>query len=222
MQNDANVVHFKTLSDAALRIPAALVPVRDKAAQRLNAALQQLFDNADDALFEMADRATSNNEQNLFFEAMRDLRLKRKTIERNFLQRYFERFAGLNHTETAKNTAQLDAISFEFFHNNHTNHTKSNTSTHSINMSDPLRKDTHTKLGEKMQPDSTKSTSSKLGETFTDAGDKFARGVVPDSEKSTSQSASDKLGRSSDRTAHGSSGGSVLDKAKGALGLDKH
>jgi hypothetical protein len=33
-----------------------------------------------------------------------------------------------------------------FFHNNHTNHTKSNTSTHSINMSDPLRKDTHTKL----------------------------------------------------------------------------
>nr|WP_312508505.1 DUF1631 domain-containing protein [Pseudomonas luteola] len=113
MQNDANVVHFKTLSDAALRIPAALVPVRDKAAQRLNAALQQLFDNADDALFEMADRATSNNEQNLFFEAMRDLRLKRKTIERNFLQRYFERFAGLNQADTAKNTAQLDAISFE-------------------------------------------------------------------------------------------------------------
>jgi hypothetical protein len=113
MQNDANVVHFKTLSDAALRIPAALVPVRDKAAQRLNTALQQLFDNADDALFEMADRATSNNEQNLFFEAMRDLRLKRKTIERNFLQKYFERFAGLNHLESQKSNAQLDAISFE-------------------------------------------------------------------------------------------------------------
>ncbi|TWI54358.1 uncharacterized protein DUF1631 [Pseudomonas duriflava] len=113
MQNDANVIHFKTLSDAALRIPAALMPVRDKAAQRLNAALQHLFDNADDALFEMADRATSNNEQNLFFEAMRDLRLKRKNIERSFLQKYFERFTGLIQPEASKPSAPLDAISFE-------------------------------------------------------------------------------------------------------------
>jgi hypothetical protein len=54
-----------------------------------------LFDNADDTLFEMADRARNDVEQNIFFEAMRDLRLKRKNIERAFLEQFFEAFVGL-------------------------------------------------------------------------------------------------------------------------------
>lgn len=47
-------------------------------------------------------------------------------------------------------------------------------------------------------------------------------GVQPDDDKSTGQSLTDKMGRSKDREVHGSSGESVLDKAKGALGMDKH
>ncbi|WP_413770483.1 DUF1631 family protein, partial [Vibrio vulnificus] len=57
--------------------------------------LQGLFDNADDTLFEMADRARNDVEQNLFFEAMRDLRLKRKSIERGFIEQFFETFVSL-------------------------------------------------------------------------------------------------------------------------------
>ncbi|MDX1300525.1 MAG: DUF1631 domain-containing protein, partial [Pseudomonas sp.] len=94
------------------RLPVALTNVRDKAAQQLKAALQALFDNADDTLFEMADRATSNAEQNAFFEAMRDLRLKRKNIERGFLQKAFEAFATLNQYEIGK-PAPLDAVTFD-------------------------------------------------------------------------------------------------------------
>ncbi|MGY4533783.1 hypothetical protein ACVW0Y_002916 [Pseudomonas sp. TE3786] len=90
----------------------ALIHVRDKAAQQLKQALQALFDNADDTLFEMADRATSNAEQNAFFEAMRDLRLKRKGIERGFLQKVFETFANLNQYEIGR-APQLDAVSFD-------------------------------------------------------------------------------------------------------------
>lgn len=88
MQNDANVVHLTRVASepspnaGAGRLPVILVQVRDKAALQLKQALQALFDNADDTLFEMADRATSNLEQNAFFEAMRDLRLKRKSIDR--------------------------------------------------------------------------------------------------------------------------------------------
>lgn len=93
----------------------ALILVRDKAAQQLKQAMQGLFDNADDTLFEMADRATSNAEQNAFFEAMRDLRLKRKTIERGFLQRVFETFATLNQYEIGKaptlETLSVDSLS---------------------------------------------------------------------------------------------------------------
>ncbi len=115
---DAKVVQLNKVApehsptSPAGRLPVALIHVRDKAAQQLKQALQALFDNADDTLFEMADRATSNAEQNAFFEAMRDLRLKRKGIERGFLQKVFETFANLNQYEIGR-APQLDAVSFD-------------------------------------------------------------------------------------------------------------
>lgn len=105
MQTDGKVVPLNkvTLEQAAssslARLPVVLLQVRDKAAQQLKEALQTLFDNADDTLFEMADRAHNNAEQNIFFEAMRDLRLKRKSIERGFLDKFFEAFLRLGQYE---------------------------------------------------------------------------------------------------------------------------
>ena len=100
MKNDANVVQFtnqdRHSSVPTGKLPVALIHVRDKVALLLKGYIQELFSNADDSLFEMADRATSNNEQNNLFEAMRDLRLKRKNIERSFLQQIFDSFASLN------------------------------------------------------------------------------------------------------------------------------
>src|SRR3546814_7314527 len=66
-----------------------------RSAQQWRLGLQGLFDNADDTLFEMADRARNDVDQNLFFEAMRDLRLKRKSIEREFIEQFFEAFVSL-------------------------------------------------------------------------------------------------------------------------------
>lgn len=118
MKNDANVVPLlkagpeQSPTSSVGRLPVALIQVRDKAAQQLKQSLQALFDNADDTLFEMADRSTSNSEQNAFFETMRDLRLKRKNIERVFLQKIFESFGALNQYEIGK-PPPLDAVSFE-------------------------------------------------------------------------------------------------------------
>ncbi|TBU88636.1 DUF1631 domain-containing protein [Phytopseudomonas dryadis] len=118
MKTDANVVHLNKVVSAQPthstggKLPVALIQVRDKAATQLKQALQALFDNADDTLFDMADRATSNTEQNAFFEAMRDLRLKRKSIERGFLQKVFETFSTLNQYEIGK-APSLDAVSFD-------------------------------------------------------------------------------------------------------------
>ena len=101
MQNDENVVPLtkantdQTANSSLARLPVVLLQVRDKAAQQLKDALQELFDNADDTLFEMADRAHNNSEQNTFFEAMRDLRLKRKSIERAFLDKFYDAFLRL-------------------------------------------------------------------------------------------------------------------------------
>jgi len=108
MQNDGNkVVPLKAGPEAPgssplARLPVVLLQVRDRAAQQLKESLQTLFDNADDTLFEMADRARNNAEQNIFFEAMRDLRLKRKSIERNFLDKFFEAFLRLGQYEVAE------------------------------------------------------------------------------------------------------------------------
>ncbi|SDO79957.1 DUF1631 domain-containing protein [Pseudomonas jinjuensis] len=116
MQNDANVVPLKqaaagqSQTSSMGRLPVALVSVRDRVALQLRHAMQALFDNADDTLFEMADRATSNAEQNTFFEAMRDLRLKRKAIERGFLQKFIDNFASLNQYEVAR-AAPLEPVS---------------------------------------------------------------------------------------------------------------
>jgi hypothetical protein len=98
MHNDGKVVPINrahaTPSPLA-RLPVVLLQVRDKAAQQLQQGLQELFDNADDTLFEMADKARSNVDHHIFFEAMRDLRLKRKNFERVFMERLFEAFGGL-------------------------------------------------------------------------------------------------------------------------------
>ncbi|WP_460045684.1 DUF1631 domain-containing protein [Pseudomonas sp. S2_H01] len=108
MQNDNKVVPLSKMgpdlpgSSPVARLPVVLLQVRDKAAQQLKESLQTLFDNADDTLFEMADRAHNNAEQNVFFEAMRDLRLKRKSIERNFLDKFFEAFLRLGQYEIAE------------------------------------------------------------------------------------------------------------------------
>lgn len=118
MQNDANVVPLNkpatetSQTSFAGRVPAGLVAVRDKVAVQLRHAMQALFDNADDTLFEMADRAANNAEQSAYFEAMRDLRLKRKGIERGFLQKVFESFANLNQYEIGR-APVLDTVSYE-------------------------------------------------------------------------------------------------------------
>ena len=118
MHNDGNVVPLhKAATDQAnhsplARLPVILLQVRDKAAQQLRHGLQELFDNADDTLFEMADRARNDVEQNIFFEAMRDLRLKRKNIERGFLEQFFEAFVALIQYDPVQQTLP-DSLMFE-------------------------------------------------------------------------------------------------------------
>ena len=88
------------------RLPVILLQVHDKAAQQLRSELQVLFENADQTLFEMADKAQNDTEQSLFFEAMRDVRLKRKSIERSFLERLFDAFVRLTQPDASEPTLQ--------------------------------------------------------------------------------------------------------------------
>ena len=98
MHNDGKVVPInraQATPSPFARLPVVLLQVRDKAAQQLQQGLQELFDNADDTLFEMAEKARSTVDHHIFFEAMRDLRLKRKNFERVFMEQLFVAFANL-------------------------------------------------------------------------------------------------------------------------------
>ena len=102
MQKDGKVLPFRSVASQAspvslARLPLPLLQVRDKAALQLRQSLQVLFDNADDTLFERADKASGSKERNLLFEAMRDLRHKRKSIERGFLDCFYAAFVQVGH-----------------------------------------------------------------------------------------------------------------------------
>lgn len=60
--------------------------VRSIATRHLQALIATLFDNLDDALFDLAEKAASNALQVEYFDGMRELRKKRGLIERLFIE----------------------------------------------------------------------------------------------------------------------------------------
>ncbi len=79
---------------------------------RLEGLLVALFNNTDDALFERADRSRSDHDQQMFFEAMRHLRLSRARVLRAFKQALSDAFSGLNEPK-AQPTDATDEVDFE-------------------------------------------------------------------------------------------------------------
>ena len=77
------------------RMPAAMHTLRDKARQQLQTMLRELFDKVDDAMFELADKANSNHDQNLYFDSMREVRIRRRTMEASFFRSIDIKFAQL-------------------------------------------------------------------------------------------------------------------------------
>ncbi|MGN6521349.1 MAG: DUF1631 domain-containing protein [Dokdonella sp.] len=69
---------------AADRLGDLLKLVRGVSLKRINALVGTLFENVDDALFDLAERAGSNAVQTEYFDGMREVRKKRQLVERLF------------------------------------------------------------------------------------------------------------------------------------------
>lgn len=81
--------------DGGSMVDALAVPLgrlQERCRPMLQQYVQAVFDQADDALFELADRATNNAEQNMFFESMREVRIKRRGIEQAVARDLSENF----------------------------------------------------------------------------------------------------------------------------------
>lgn len=70
-----------------------LAAIRNLALGRMTGRLEALFENVDDALFDMAEKAESNMLQTHYFDGMRELRRKRQLVERLFTDQIRNKFA---------------------------------------------------------------------------------------------------------------------------------
>ena len=77
------------------RLPAAVHAVHEKGKFLISTRLSQFFDQVDDSLFELADKAVSNQDQNIYFDSMREIRVQRRGIEKAFIRAIDDAFVGL-------------------------------------------------------------------------------------------------------------------------------
>ncbi|BFM06390.1 DUF1631 domain-containing protein [Halioxenophilus aromaticivorans] len=95
-----NVIDLRSATKArqpqsSVRLPAAVHLLKEKATYMLQSSLLGLFDSADDTLFELADKSDNNQDQNTYFESMRQVRLARREIETRFISAIHQAFDGL-------------------------------------------------------------------------------------------------------------------------------
>jgi hypothetical protein len=86
--------------------------VKRFALKGLSDLIRVLMENIDDALFELSEKVESDRERNMYFDAMREIRLKRKQIQQNFdseMQQCFDRL--LLERLNPKTSAQEDELS---------------------------------------------------------------------------------------------------------------
>ncbi len=93
---------------ASRPLPSEFIKLRDHAKDRIRALMIDLFNNADDALFAMVDKAGSD--QATYFEAMRELRLQKKTILIATLGPVLRSFAETSNGNAASSAHSSDDI----------------------------------------------------------------------------------------------------------------
>jgi len=98
-------------------LPAPLIKLRDDMKLKLKGLLQKLFENADDALFAMADKAGSNGDQALYFEAMRELRLQKKVVATALIRGVIKSFNEIGHYRSKEKPEASDLDNFNDWDN---------------------------------------------------------------------------------------------------------
>ncbi len=85
----------------------------ERAVNRLTASLAALFEEVDDALFQLAEQSSNNIDQNRYFEGMREVRLRRSAVEDRYratLLRRFDEAAGGTASERDTGVTGLDTV----------------------------------------------------------------------------------------------------------------
>ena len=101
-----------TITPIATPRPRNLLDDCQRAAStRLPAALQDVLTQADDVLFKLANSADSSKRQDMYFDAMRELRMKQVEIEQRFRD-HFGTLAGEKIASASKSPARGTGLEF--------------------------------------------------------------------------------------------------------------
>ncbi len=91
-------------------LPPLVRQLKDDALIVLLNSLEDLFSNCDDLFFDLSSRATSNAEQNLYFESMRELRFKKAGAINAFKQHFEQNFLALAQSATHQRNNSQEAL----------------------------------------------------------------------------------------------------------------
>ncbi len=96
MAQNSNVVQLETKrtmdNSASVKLPAPILKLRERCGAHLKKLLDRLFEQIDDTFFDLADQASSNLEQSSYFDAMREVRLKKTAMTSAFIENYQKDF----------------------------------------------------------------------------------------------------------------------------------
>lgn len=111
MAHDNKVVHLSGQKPVGrFSLPPALIRLRDASGQSLKSVLGSFFEQADDSLFALADRAGSNQDQTAYFDAMRELRLRRKSMAVSMLQYVSQAFNDFGRFKPLRSGSALEEV----------------------------------------------------------------------------------------------------------------
>jgi len=97
----------------AYKLPSIVEHIREQAYDSISQYISQLFDSCDDLFYDLSSRANSNQEQALYFESMREIRIKRQGIQQSYSQEFdahFQRLISPQHSAPAPNASNKLAL----------------------------------------------------------------------------------------------------------------
>jgi len=106
--NDAST--HRTSSDS---LPILLQKVQESSVRELSSLLEEFFARCDDSLFDFAEAAANNRDQNTYFEAMRELRMQKTEVTELFLRKLNSRFQNLKSPRVRRNSQSVTKLDID-------------------------------------------------------------------------------------------------------------
>lgn len=92
MGRDFEISQVSSKAGSRKQLPGLVEQVRNSTMSALHALLGDMFASCDDMFFDLSSRASSNSEQNLYFESMREVRIKKNGVQDQYGHAFHQLF----------------------------------------------------------------------------------------------------------------------------------